>query len=78
MTTRTIREMITITSNTRTAAATVSSERRAGGRERERERERRGGEFAQTRRGAGRQGGCFWARTLSLLDRGRSELLSSF
>lgn len=36
MTTRTIREMITITSNTRTAAATVSSERRAGGRERER------------------------------------------
>jgi len=74
MTTRTIREMITITSNTRTAAATVSSERRAGGRE----RERRGGEFAQTRRGAGRQGGCFWARTLSLLDRGRSELLSSF
>lgn len=46
MTTRTISEMITITNNTRTAAATVSSERRAG-----REIERPGGEFAWTRRG---------------------------
>ena len=67
MTTRTMSEMITITSNTKTAAATVSSERRARGRERETERERHGGEFAQTRGVAGRQGGCFWARNLSLL-----------
>lgn len=67
MTTRTMSEMITITNNTRTAAATVSSERRARGPERERERERHGGELAQTRGRAGRQGGCFWARNLSLL-----------
>lgn len=46
MTTRTISEMITITKSTRTAAATVSSERRAG-----RERERHDGEFAWTCRG---------------------------
>jgi hypothetical protein len=35
MTTRTISEMITITNSTRTAAATVSSERRAGGQKRD-------------------------------------------
>ena len=34
MTTRTMSEMITITNSTRTAAATVSSERRAKGQER--------------------------------------------
>lgn len=35
MTTRTMRETITITNSTSTAAATVSSERRAGGQERD-------------------------------------------
>lgn len=62
MTTRTMSEMITITNNTRTAAATVSSERRAKGQEME-----HGGEFAQIHRRAGRQGGHFWAGNLSLL-----------
>lgn len=59
MTTRTMSEMITITNNTRTAAATVSSERRAKGQEME-----HGGEFAQIHRRAGRQGGHFWAGNL--------------
>lgn len=64
MTTRTMSEMITITNNTRTAAATVSSERRARGQE-----VGHGGELAQIRRRAGRQGGHFWAGNLSLLVR---------
>lgn len=53
MTTRTISEMITITNSTRTAAATVSSERRARG-----EREKQDGKCAWTHRRAGRQCGC--------------------
>lgn len=71
MTTRTMSEMITITNNTRTAAATVSSERRAKGQEME-----HGGEFAQIHRRAGRQGGHFWAGNLSLLVEKRKGCLA--
>lgn len=46
MTTRTMREMMTITSSTRTAAATVSSERSAEGQRRTRRR------FANAQEGA--------------------------
>lgn len=60
MTTRTISEMMTITNSTRTAAATVSSERRA-----------RGGRGARnnvwTCRRTGQWCGCVWTRNLPLL-----------
>lgn len=61
MTTRTMREMITITSRTRTAAATVSSERSAGG---ERGMVKNSHKCARAQEG---EGGCAWAGTLTPL-----------